>query len=112
MSKGLTIAVADIENTPDLSWHYGNWDVNIDPVYTEVHGQITSIAWNDLNTNKVYVDSWDAPTGKYGFLKPNKDKNLLKRVVPKLRDYDILIGQNFKDFDHKKLSWRLNVLQL
>lgn len=113
MSKGMKIGNTDIETSPDLSWHYSNHDVYIDPIYTEAHTQITSIALKDLKTGKVIVKGWDYPkNNKYGFLKPDKDKQLLKTMVPKLQKYDILIGQNHKSFDVRKINWRLCQLEL
>ncbi len=112
IAKGLKIGNVDLENSPELSWHYGNWQVNIDPVYTEVPSQITSIAIKDLKTGKIKVKGWKVPKGKFGFMEHDKDKDLLKDMIPRLREYDILIGQNHINFDIKKFNWRLNLLEL
>ncbi len=113
IKKGMKILNIDIETSPDLSWHYGNFDVNINAEFTEVRTQVTSIGWKDLSNGKIVVKGWEFPKGdKYGFLKPDKDKKMLKEVIPILQSADILIGQNHKQFDIRKLNWRLNELRL
>lgn len=112
IEKGMKIANIDIENSPDLSWHYGNHDVNVNPIYTEVESQITSMSIKDLNTQETTILEWDRPKDKYGFLKQNRDYKLLRRALPILQSYDILIGQNHIQFDIRKINWRLNRLCL
>lgn len=113
IAKGLKVAHTDIETAPELSWHYGSWDINIGFDQTEVPMQITSIGYMFEGDKKVTVKSWDYPSNNpYGFLVPNKDKKLLEEIVPVLNSADIVIGQNLDKFDVKKIQWRLNELKL
>lgn len=104
LDLGLILGHVDIETSPYLVWTYPLYDVNIQPENIEVPMQITSIGWMFEGDKKVSVEGWD---NNKNFLKCDKDKKLLKKVVPKLQLADILIGQNLKAYDVKKVNWRL-----
>jgi hypothetical protein len=111
--KGLTLGHCDIENSPRNLWAYGDTIHWIDYKQVTVPTMITSIAWVEDKEKTINYDSWDVPkTLKDVYLNHKKDYKMLKRVVPILNKFDVLIGQNLNRFDKKKIQARLCELEL
>jgi len=104
MLSKLKIAVFDHESSPQLGYYFGKkWETNI--VKTIEYETIICTSVWDSETDKVKnIAQWDFPDWKKG--KWN-DKSLVKYLADKLKDYDIIAGQNSDQFDIKLLNSRL-----
>lgn len=97
------IATIDIETAPLESYHWGLWDQNIGLNQIKVEWSILSISVKWLDEKKViYKD-----TGGRGVSKVRDDKELLQYIWEVLDEADIVITQNGKSFDIKKINARL-----
>lgn len=100
--KGPKILVLDIETSPLLAHVWGLWDQNVGLNMIESEWHIMSFAakWlGDPISKVIYHDQ----EGKRDI---TNDKVLLKKMWKLLDECDILIGQNSKSFDHKKMNAR------
>lgn len=99
MSKA-KVLLFDIETAPNLSYHWGLFDQNIslDQMVKDWHVLAWSAKW--LGTDKLlYADNRASK-------KIENDKKLLKKIWRLLDEADIVITQNGKKFDVKKLNAR------
>jgi RNase_H superfamily len=93
------ITILDIETTPLLTytWGIGDQTIGLNQIHTE--WSILSIAWKQLGTKTVhYIDTHGDP---------RNDKPILQKIWEILDQSDIIIGQNSKQFDIKKINARL-----
>lgn len=116
IDKGLRIEYADLETSPELSFNYGNWDVNISYSNIIIPTKITScviMSENDLKPVK-YEWKWMGPIvlDFRGVKGGGDDSEFLPDVVKRLNKADIVIGQNFDKFDEAVLNNRLYELKL
>jgi hypothetical protein len=102
-ASGPKIAVLDIETAPLESYHWGIWDQNIGLSQINVEWTILSFSskWL-LEKNVEYMD-----TGGRGKNKVRDDSALLGRLWQILDEADIVVTQNGKAFDIKKINTRL-----
>jgi hypothetical protein len=102
MSKGPKVLIFDIETAPILGYVWGLWDNNLGL---------------DQIKNDWFVLSWSAkwlgdPPSKIMYSDQRKSKNIendakmLKQIWDLLNEADIVITQNGKRFDQKKLNAR------
>lgn len=98
-----SILTIDIETSPLRSYHWGLYDQNIGLDMIESEWSILSYAAKYLNKDKViYRD-----TSGRGPNKVRNDIALLKDVRDLLDKTDIVVAQNGKRFDIKKINARL-----
>lgn len=107
MKKGPKVLVFDIETAPLISYCWGLWDQNIslNQIKHDWHLLSWSAKW--LGSKEVmYADQRKSK-------KVEDDSKLLKQIWNLLDEADIVIAQNGKAFDHKKLNARfvLNDMQ-
>lgn len=115
IEKGLVLCHCDIETSPELNMTYATRKTTIQHNQILNSYQITSIGWLFEDEGSVVVRGWDDSldvSGKFDVFRNDRDKELLRSVVPILNEADILIGQNSIEFDEKKIRWRLNLLKL
>lgn len=114
--KGLRVGATDIETSPDLVYSYGGTGKNyINHTQIIVPGQVTSVCILPFKTKKNIEFKWDDSVNEHGvfdILRKDRDKPLLKKLAPKLNEFDLLLGQNINDFDIKKLQWRFVVNEI
>ena len=96
------ILLLDIETAPMLSYHWGLWDQNIN--LNQVQQDWFILAWaakwlHDPASKTMYKDQRKAKN-------LSDDKDLLKGIWNLLNESDIVITQNGKIFDIKKLNAR------
>lgn len=98
--KGPRIKTADIETSPIVAYVWGLWKVNVGLNQIVRDWSILSYAFKDLGKPRVrYAD-----TSKEA--DPRDDSKLLLKLHAELSDCDILITQNGKAFDVKKINAR------
>lgn len=100
------ILVFDIETKPMLGYVWSLWENNVglDQLYKDWSVLSWSAKWLDDSPNEImYEDQRKAKN-------IDDDKNILKSIWKLLDEADIVITQNGKAFDHKKLNARF-VLQ-
>lgn len=98
--RGPKVLVMDIETAPILAYVWGIWDqtVGLNQIQSDWHLLSWSAKW--LGEDKVmYADQRNAK-------KIEDDKDLLKGIWKLLDEADIVVGQNSKAFDIKKLNAR------
>jgi hypothetical protein len=103
------VLIVDIETAPILGYVWGLWDQNVglNQIKCDWHILSWSAKWLGDPPNKVmYADQRNAPNIE-------DDKKLLKPLWKLLDEADVVIWQNGKQFDHKKLNARfiLNGMQ-
>ena len=108
-NKGPKVLLFDIETIPLLGYFWSIWQQNVALNQIEMDWSIVSWSakWLDDAPNKtMYMDQRNAP-------KLEDDKVLLQHIWNLLDKADIVIAQNGKNFDHKKLNARfiLNGMQ-
>jgi predicted RNA-binding Zn-ribbon protein involved in translation (DUF1610 family) len=101
----LKILTMDIETAPLESYTWGIWEQNVglDMIATE---------WSILSYSAKYLGRPAvayADTGGRGKSKVRDDKAILKQIWGFLNEADIVIGQNVRRFDLKKINARLIV---
>jgi predicted RNA-binding Zn-ribbon protein involved in translation (DUF1610 family) len=97
------IVTLDIETAPIESYHWGLWQQNIGLEQINVEWTILSFSAKWLHEDKViYKD-----TGNRGKNKVRDDSVLLKDLWNILNEADIVVAQNGKSFDIKKINARL-----
>lgn len=105
-SKGPKVLIFDIETAPMLGYVWSLWEnnVSLDQLYKDWHILSWSAKWLDDPPHKImYADQRNAKNIE-------NDKSILKDIWKLLDEADIVITQNGKAFDHKKLNARF-VLQ-
>ena len=101
-NKTPRVLIYDIETAPILSYVWGLWDNNValNQVVSDWHVLSWSAKWLGDPPNKVmYMD-------QRGAKNIEDDKEILKHIWNLLDQADIVITQNGKSFDQKKLNAR------
>lgn len=97
------ILVLDIETTPLELYAWGIWDVNASLEQIKTDWSIMSFSAKWLGEKKViYMD-----TGGRGKRFVRNDKKLMKPLRDLLDEADIVVAQNGKKFDMRKINARL-----
>lgn len=109
MKPGPKVLIVDIETAPMLGYVWSLWENNLglEQVQKDWHVLSWSAKWLDDPPNKImYADQRNAKNIE-------DDKPILKQIWKLLDEADIVIMQNGKAFDHKKLNARfiLNGMQ-
>ncbi len=100
--KSRKILVLDIETAPLLSYCWGLFDQNIalNQIHKDWHLLSFACKWLDDPPSKIiYADQRNAKNIE-------NDKPLLEKLWVLLNDAEIVIGQNIKSFDRKKINAR------
>lgn len=100
MNKKPRILIIDIETSPLITYTWGLFDQNIglNQIHTDWH--LLSYSAKYLDEKKIYYD--DQRNAK----DITNDKKLLEGIWKLIDESDIIIGQNSKSFDIKKLNAR------
>ena len=99
-NKRPKIFVLDIETAPMLSYHWGLFDQNIALNQIKKDWHLLSFAAKELNQPKIiYADQRNVKNIE-------NDKHLAEKLWVILDSADIIIGQNIKAFDRKKINAR------
>lgn len=96
------VLLFDIETAPMLGYVWSLWEnnVSLDQLYKDWHVLSWSAKWLDDSPNKImYSDQSKVKDIE-------NDKVILKQIWKLLDEADIVITQNGKSFDHKKLNAR------
>jgi len=96
------VLIFDIETAPLLGWIWGLWEnnVSLNMVAADWHVLSWSAKWlNAPDTEVMYADQRNAS-------KVEDDKDLLQGIWDLLNEADIVVTQNGKSFDQKKLQAR------
>lgn len=102
MSKGPKVLIFDIETAPMLGYVWSLWENNValNQLYKDWHVLSWSAKWLHDSPKKImYQDQRHAKDVA-------NDKQILKGIWKLLDEADIVITQNGKKFDHKKLNAR------
>src|SRR5579885_983063 len=103
MNKKPRILTLDIETAPLKSYHWGLWDQNIGIEQIDVDWSILAYGAKWLDKPKfIYRD-----TGGRGESKTRDDAALLDEIALLLDEADLVVAQNGKKFDIKKINTRL-----
>lgn len=97
------ILLLDIETAPLESYTWGLWDQNVGLNQIKTEWSILSYAAKWLGNSKVIYED----TGGRGADKVRDDKHLLKAVWELLDETDIVVAQNGRRFDVKKINARM-----
>lgn len=100
--KGPKVLLLDIETAPLLGYVWGLWENNValNQVYKDWHVMSWAAKWlHDKPADIMYEDQRNAKD-------ITDDKKLLKQIWELIDEADILITQNGKAFDIKKLNAR------
>jgi predicted RNA-binding Zn-ribbon protein involved in translation (DUF1610 family) len=97
------ILTIDVETSPLESWTWGIWDQNVGLEQIKTEWTILSFAAKWLGKKQVIY----ADTGGRGADKARDDKPLMKQIWALLDEADIIIAQNGKRFDVRKMNARL-----
>lgn len=97
------ILTIDIETAPILGYFWQLFDQNIAPNQIKVDWSILSYSAKWLGEPKVLY----ADTGGRGKAKVRDDKRLTREIAELLDEADIVVGQNHKRFDLKKIHARM-----
>lgn len=100
--KGPKVLLFDIETAPMLGYVWGMWDQNVglDMVHSDWNVLSWAAKWLDDPPNKImYADQRKAKL-------VSDDKGILEKIWKLLNEADIVITQNGKSFDCKKLNAR------
>lgn len=101
--NGPRILFLDIETAPLQSYHWGLWDQNIGLEQIGSEWSILSFAAKWLGTRKVVQHD----TGGQSVRRVRDDRRLLRELWSLLDEADIVVGQNAKKFDVRKVNARL-----
>jgi RNase_H superfamily len=102
-SSGPRILTVDIETAPIESYHWSIWQENIGLDQIRLDWSILSFSAKWLDNPKVHY----AYSGGRGVSKVRDDKELLQKLWDFLNEADIVIAQNGKRFDVKKINARM-----
>lgn len=97
------VVTLDIETSPLIAYCWGTWDQNIGLDMVKEEWSILSFSAKWMNDKKVIFKH----TGGRGAAKVRDDKQLLKDLWAILDEADIVVTQNGKAFDIKKINARL-----
>lgn len=103
MSNAPGILTIDIESAPIEAYVWGLWDQNIGVDFIKTEWSILSYAAKWLGEDKVYYGD----TGGRGKKKTRDDKKLVGEIRELLDEADIVVAQNGKRFDVRKINARL-----
>src|SRR5271166_754309 len=97
-SDGPKILFIDIETSPLISYTWGIWDQNIalNQIYKDWNIIAWAAKWQD-SSEIMYMDQ------RKGINEKN-EKKLLQEMWKLMDEADIIVGQNSKKFDTKKLN--------
>ena len=101
--SGPQIITLDIETAPLESWHWGIWKEMIGLEQIDIEWSILSFSYKKLGEGKVYY--YD--TSGHGPSKVRNDRALLDILWNVLDQADIVVTQNGKQFDIKKINSRM-----
>src|ERR1019366_7143841 len=96
----IKVLFMDIETAPLISYTWGIWDQNIG--LNQIHSDWHVLSWSAKwlgSKDIMYQDQRKAKNIQ-------DDKELLKRMWELLDEADVVVGQNSKSFDIKKLNAR------
>jgi hypothetical protein len=99
---GPRVLLFDIETSPILAYVWGLWEQNValNQIHTDWHVLSWSAKWlNDPPSKVMYMDQRDAKNIE-------DDKRILAALWKLLDEADIVVTQNGKQFDVKKLNAR------
>lgn len=106
--SGPYIVTVDIETSPLKSYHWGLWDQNVSLDQIQDEWSILSFSAKWLHEKDIiYMD-----TSKNGIDKLRDDSKLLEELWKILDKADIVIAQNGKKFDVKKIKARMIMLKM
>lgn len=97
------ILTLDIETAPIEAYVWGLWDQNVGVDFIKTEWSILSYAAKWLGEKKIYYGD----TGGRGPKKVRDDKKLAGEIRELLDDADIVVAQNGKKFDVRKINARL-----
>lgn len=100
---GPRIVTLDIETAPLESYHWGLWDQNIGLDFIQLEWSILSFSAKWLGEKKVVY----CHTGGRGKSKVRDDRAVCQELWNILDEADIVVTQNGKSFDIKKINARL-----
>ena len=99
LGNGARIVVIDIETFPNLVYSWGLFKQTISPNQIARDWSLASVCWKWLGETKThYIDCESDPLD---------DTTLLAKVWEVLDEADIVVGQNSKHFDIRKINARL-----
>lgn len=99
VGSGAKVVVIDIETFPNLVYSWGLFEQNISINQIVRDWSIAAVTWKWLDENKCgYIDCSKDPLD---------DSLLLAKVWEVLDEADIVVGQNSKHFDIRKINARL-----
>lgn len=108
-NNGPKVLILDIETAPMLGYIWGLWDQNV--ALNQIHTDWYVLSWaakwlGDPPSKVMYMDQRDAKNIE-------DDSKLMKKIWELLDEADVIITQNGKKFDQKKLNARfiLNKMQ-
>lgn len=103
MSSRLGILTIDIESAPIEAYVWGLWDQNVGLDFIKTEWSILSYAAKWLGEKKIYYGD----TSGRGAGKVRDDKKLVGEIRDLLDGADIVVAQNGKRFDVRKINARL-----
>jgi hypothetical protein len=104
--EGARVLIFDIETAPILAHVWGLWDnnVSLNQMVADWYVLSWSAKWLGSPDNEVmYMDQRDAKT-------PENDNKILKEIWSLLNEADVVITQNGKSFDQRRLQARFLIL--
>lgn len=107
-SSAPVIVTLDIETAPLRSYHWGLQDQNVGLEQIETEWSILSFSAKRLNEKRVIFKH----TGGRGVEKVRDDRPLLGELWKVLDAADIVVAQNGKEFDLKKINARLAMYKM
>lgn len=90
----------DIETSPQVSYHWRNWDENISPIQTIKHSQLLTVSYA-FNNEEVVGDKLSVDDVQY-----EDDLTLLVNIIDAINKADVVVTFNGKRFDLKYLNTR------
>ena len=99
------ILVLDIETSPIESWTWGIWDQNVGLEQIKTEWTILSFSAKWIGQSKTIFRH----TGGRGAENVRDDKELCGQLWKLLNEADIIVGQNARKFDIRKINARLAV---
>lgn len=100
---GPRVLVIDIETLPLELYAWGTFDVNAAVNQIKTEWSIASYAAKWLGEKKVYYDD----TGGRGRARVRDDRKLMRGLHDLLDEADVVVGQNHKKFDLRKIHARM-----
>jgi len=110
-NQGPRILVIDLETAPMIGYFWGLFDQNIGLEQVLSDWFILSFSAKWLGEKEIiYMDQREKRLGKNPLanaIKLSNDKKLVKKIVELLNQADIVLGQNSKGFDTKRINSRI-----